>query len=81
MAEAVVALVHRHRLYGDGRSMAMAENLWRYIKACFISPYGEWHASVSEKGEPIKSPSGLCGAWKCPYHNGRMCIELMGMLP
>ena len=80
MSEAVVALVHRYKLYKDEQSMIIAENLWNYIKTCFISPYGEWHAQVNESGEPVKMHNGLCGSWKCPYHNGRMCLELMEML-
>ena len=80
MSEAVVALVHRYNLYKDEKSMILAENLWEYIKRCFISEYGEWHSQVNEEGEAIKSRGGLCNAWKCPYHNGRMCLELMEML-
>lgn len=80
MSEAVVALVHRYVLYGDTQSIALAENVWNYIKKYFITQYGEWHTQVSETGEAVKSRSGLCGAWKCPYHNGRMCLELIKML-
>jgi mannobiose 2-epimerase len=80
MAEAVVALVHQYRLYGDEKSMVLAENIWNYIKTRFISPYGEWYASIDEKGEAVKSPDSLCGPWKCPYHNGRMCLEIIKIL-
>lgn len=80
MSEAIVALVHRYNLYKDEKSMILAENIWNYIKKYFISPYGEWHAQIDDKGDAMKSRSGLCGAWKCPYHNGRMCLELMKML-
>lgn len=80
MSEAVVALVHQYNLYGNGKSMIIAENLWEYIKKYFISPYGEWHEHVKDNGEPVKSSNGLCGAWKCPYHNGRMCLEMLEML-
>lgn len=80
MAEAVVALVHRYVLYGDAQSMTIAEHIWEYIKKYFISQYGEWHSGVDGNGSFIKSKGDLCGAWKCPYHNGRMCLELMEML-
>jgi len=80
MAEAIVALVHQYHLYKNDQSMILAENLWNYIKTSFISPYGEWYAYVSEKGDLVKNPDGLCGPWKCPYHNGRMCLEMMKML-
>ena len=80
MSEAIVALVHKYNLYGDNKSMILAENLWNYVKNYFISPYGEWYVYVGENGEAAKNSSGLCGAWKCPYHNGRMCLEMMNLL-
>jgi len=80
MAEAMVALVHRYRLYNDGKSMELAKNLWGYIKARFISPHGEWYAGLGDGGDVRRGSEGLCGAWKCPYHNGRMCLELIDML-
>lgn len=86
MAEAVVALVHRWKLYNDPQAMTFTENIWNYTKEKFISPYGEWYAVRNDGGENprggelIKDSNGLCGAWKCPYHNGRMCLELMEML-
>jgi len=81
MAEAIVALVHQYNLYGDNKSMVLAENFWNYVKKCYISPYGEWYSRVTDNGEPVKSSDGLCGPWKCPYHNGRMCLEMMKILP
>lgn len=80
MAEAIYALVHRYNLYGDSKSMLLAENLWDYVKTCFISPYGEWYSYAQDKDEPVKNSNVLCGAWKCPYHNGRMCLEILKTL-
>ena len=77
MSEAIVALVHQHKLYGDSKSIILAENLWQYVKAYFISPYGEWYYNISESGEPSKGSDDLCNAWKCPYHHGRMCLEIL----
>lgn len=36
---------------------------------------GEWYAEVDGKGRPVCKP--LVEPWKCPYHNGRMCFELI----
>jgi mannobiose 2-epimerase len=80
MSEAIVALVHQYNLYKNDKSMVIAENLWDYTKANFISPYGEWYAIINDSGELRKGSDGLCGAWKCPYHNGRMCLEMIAML-
>jgi mannobiose 2-epimerase len=78
-SEAIVALVHRYNLYGDEKSMILAENVWEYVKKYFISQYGEWHWRINESDkQPVKN-SILCGPWKCPYHNGRLCLEMMSM--
>ena len=76
-AEAIVALVHRYNLYGDEKSMVLACNLWEYVKKYFISEYGEWHWRINgESKQPVEN-SILCGPWKCPYHNGRLCLEIL----
>ena len=80
MAEATVALVHQYKLYGNVKSMALADNLWEYIKKYFISPYGEWYGYIDENGNAVKRSGDLCGSWKCPYHNGRMCLEMINLL-
>ena len=35
----------------------------------------EWFWSVNADGEPCQKP--IVEPWKCPYHNGRMCIEIV----
>ncbi|MDY0183070.1 MAG: N-acyl-D-glucosamine 2-epimerase, partial [Proteiniphilum sp.] len=37
---------------------------------------GEWYWSVSPEGEKDRV-NDKAGFWKCPYHNGRMCLELI----
>jgi mannobiose 2-epimerase len=37
---------------------------------------GEWFWSVSPDGEKDRV-NDKAGFWKCPYHNGRMCLELI----
>lgn len=55
-----------------------AAGLWRYIneKVADPRPGSEWFWRLEadgapDQGKPIVEP------WKCPYHNGRMCLELM----
>ncbi|MBP6169913.1 MAG: N-acyl-D-glucosamine 2-epimerase, partial [Bacteroides sp.] len=38
--------------------------------------YGEWHWSVRADGT-VNTDDDKAGFWKCPYHNGRMCMEII----
>lgn len=37
---------------------------------------GEWHWSVHEDGS-VNLTDDKAGFWKCPYHNSRMCLEIL----
>lgn len=55
-----------------------AEAVWHFIDEFIVDKRsgGEWLHDVSVLGEH-DSDSSVVGPWKCPYHNGRMCIELI----
>lgn len=55
-----------------------ARSLWEYVKESVIDRRsgGEWFWRVSEFDLP-DGQSPVVEPWKCPYHNGRMCIELL----
>lgn len=57
-----------------------AEAVYAYIMDVVVDkrPGSEWFSSVSEDGEPLEKP--ITEPWKCPYHNGRMCLELIRRL-
>lgn len=52
-------------------------SLWNFIKENIVDKDGgEWFWSVTETG--IKNTKDdKAGFWKCPYHNSRMCLELI----
>lgn len=52
--------------------------LWEYIKVHFIDKRegSEWFWEVDENGQPA-SKKPIVEPWKCPYHTGRMCFELV----
>lgn len=56
---------------------AAAEDIWEYIKDKMIDkrPGSEWLSQVDKDGNPDPSKD-IVEPWKCPYHNGRMCIYL-----
>jgi len=84
-AEAVVGFYNAYQVSGETRFRAAAYRAWQYIADRVVdNDHGEWHAKLKPDGTPYKpeedSDACLVGAWKCPYHNSRMCLEMMERL-
>lgn len=78
-AEAVVGLLNAFEQSGDERHWRAALNAWRFIRRHVLAPWpGEWRWRVARDGTPAVMP--FAGGWKCPYHNGRMCVEVVTRL-
>ena len=76
-AEAVVGFFNAWQLSGKDDYLVKACNSWRFIKQQLIDEQnGEWYWSVAA-GEEKDKVNDKAGFWKCPYHNGRMCLELI----
>ena len=57
--------------------MKRALDCYGYIKRCLVDwDNGEWFWSVSPDGTPNRRDDHA-GFWKCPYHNTRMCLEII----
>ena len=57
------------------KDAALAE--WDYIKENVIyKDGGEWYNQLDKTGRPYGNKP-VAGPWKCPYHNGRMCLEMI----
>ena len=78
-AETVVGCVDRFGLTGDRIWLERAGMEWKFIRENLISPDGEWYWSVREDGS-LNLADDRAGFWKCPYHNGRMCLEMLARL-
>ena len=76
-AEAVVGLANAWQKSGDAADLAAAEGVWQYIREHVVDPRpgSEWFWSVSASGEVPPRP--IVEPWKCPYHNSRMCLEII----
>ena len=75
-AETVVGCFNQSRLRGEEVWLDRALANWRYIKEHLLCPDGEWYWSVRADGTP-NTDDDRAGFWKCPYHNGRMCMEII----
>ena len=58
--------------------MEAAEATWKFILEYVVDPRNgsEWYKEVRKDGTPYEGLE-MVEPWKCPYHNGRMCIEVM----
>ncbi|HEY3390019.1 MAG TPA: AGE family epimerase/isomerase [Prolixibacteraceae bacterium] len=76
-AEAIVGMINAFELSGNDRYLNNAIKCWEYTNKYMVDHNaGEWYNSVLPSG--IVSKGDKAGFWKCPYHNGRMCMEIMG---
>ena len=80
-AEAVVGFLNAYQHSGDGKYLSAAGEIWDYIKEHIVDKRegGEWFNEVGFDGTPDSSMP-MTGPWKCPYHNGRLCFEIMSRL-
>ena len=74
-AENVVGQVYQYVFHGRDEFLHMAVQSWQYIKDNIVDhEHGEWLWSL--RGAEPNRADDKAGFWKCPYHNGRMCLEL-----
>ena len=76
-AENVVGYINLYQHFGDESALDIAARCWEFIKAKLIDhEQGEWHWSILPDGT-VNRKDDKAGFWKCPYHNGRMCMEVI----
>lgn len=77
-AETVVGLVHQWEKTGEERYRQAAGKTWQFIQRNLVDkrPGSEWFWCVDKFGRPDPEKP-IVEPWKCPYHNGRMCMELI----
>ena len=78
-AEAVVGFYNQYQNAPEHTEYReAAEDIWNFIRAYVVDKRAgsEWFMHVSDKGEP-EMDKPIVEPWKCPYHNGRMCMEIM----
>lgn len=76
-AETVVGFFNLYEHFADEEALAKSLRCLDYIKSHLIDyEGGEWWGVCHADGS-LKTDEDKAGFWKCPYHNGRMCMELI----
>lgn len=76
-AENVVGWFNLYQHFDDEDALQKALRCWDYIKRNLIdSEHGEWFWSRHSDGT-LNLDDDHAGFWKCPYHNSRMCLEII----
>lgn len=76
-AEAMVGFFNAWELTGEQQFLHQSVNSWKFIKQHLIDvQHGEWYWGVNADYSKMQGED-KAGMWKCPYHNGRACMEIM----
>jgi len=76
-AEALVGFLDAFERQREMRFLSAAEDVWGFIERSVIDQAGgEWRWRIAPAGvaQPVLPKAGI---WKCPYHNGRACLEVL----
>lgn len=78
-AETVIGFLNGYQRNPEKKEyLEAAKSEWQFIKDYVIDKRegSEWFWEVDENGKPYPDRP-IVEPWKCPYHNGRMCIEVI----
>lgn len=77
-AEAVVGFLNGYQKSPEHvEYLEASKDIWQFIRTCLVDKRtgSEWYAALDKDRKPLEKP--IVEPWKCPYHNGRMCIEVI----
>ncbi len=75
-AEAVVGFFNTWQISKEEKYLEQAKKSWKFIQDYIIDKKnGEWFWGVDANLKPLRGDK--VSAWKAPYHNGRMCMEMI----
>lgn len=78
-AEGVVGFLNGYQKDSEKKEyLEAAKSIWQYIKEYLIDKRSgsEWFWLLDKEGKPYEYKP-IVEPWKCPYHNGRMCMEVI----
>src|SRR5574344_1043830 len=75
--ENVVGHCNLYQHFDDEQALDVAARCWQFIRSNLVDrQHGEWHWSLTADGT-VNLHDDKAGFWKCPYHNARMCLEII----
>jgi mannobiose 2-epimerase len=78
-AEAVTGFFNAYQLSGDSRFLQASMHGWDFIATHVVDQtHGEWYNLLARNGTVLSRDK--VSLWKCPYHDGRACMELLSRL-
>ena len=78
-AETMLGFEFGWRMTKDPAWLDRMQIQWDYIRRTTVDPRegSEWFNELREDGTLIDDDKPMVDEWKCPYHNGRMCLRLI----
>jgi mannobiose 2-epimerase len=78
-AEAATGFLNAFQTSGDPRFLQASLHSWDFIATHLVDrKHGEWFRAVKRDGTVWTQAK--VSFWKCPYHNGRACLEMIDRL-
>lgn len=75
--ENIIGHYDLYQYLGDNEAKVIADRCWEWTKKHLIDwDNGEWHWGLKPDGS-LNLDDDKAGFWKCPYHNSRMCLEII----
>lgn len=79
-AESVIGFYNFYSNYDCAEFLEASEKVLNFIRENVIDKStGEWIENIAADGNTDRTQA-LVHEWKCPYHNGRMCVEMISRL-
>lgn len=76
----MIGQIYLYKYHGVAGAFKNAVMTWNYIKDNIVdNDGGEWFWSRRPDGT-VNRDEDKAGFWKCPYHNSRMCTEIIRAL-
>lgn len=78
-AETVVGFLNGYEKESTKKEYLQAAlEVWEFIKTKLVDQRegSEWFWMLNQEGKPVEDKP-IVEPWKCPYHNGRMCLEVI----